>query len=92
MTEMNQFKNAKKEIIYKGKFLSYIDKGGWEYIERNNCDGIVIILAMTDDNKVIFIEQYRPPVAKSVIEFPAGLVNDSMVSGAKRKETLFHRG
>ncbi len=85
---MKRLKNSKKEVIYKGKFLSYIVKGGWEYIERNNCDGIVIILAMTKDKKVIFIEQYRPPVSKKVIEFPAGLVNDFEQNGLKRKETL----
>ena len=85
-------KSAKKEIIHNGKFLRYVRKGGWEYVERNNCSAIVIIVAKTDDNRVLFVEQYRPPVKKRVVEFPAGLVNDgefkrreSILSAAKRE-------
>ena len=59
-------------------------------MERTNCTAIVIILAMTKDHKVIFTEQYRPPVKSKVIEFPAGLVNDeteneSIFEAAKRE-------
>ena len=67
---------AKQEIIYEGKFLRFIRMGGWEYVQRNNCSAIVIIMALTEDDHVIFVEQYRPPVDKIVIEFPAGLVDD----------------
>ena len=69
-------RNSKAMILKKGRFMQLMRKGEWEYVERNNCSGIVIIVAMTDDQKVIFVEQYRPPVDKKVIEFPAGLVND----------------
>lgn len=69
-----------------------VREGQWEYIERNNCRGIVIILAMTDDEKVILVEQYRQPVHKKVIEFPAGLISDdpkhekeSVIGAAKRE-------
>lgn len=75
---------AKQEIIHEGKFLRFMRKGGWEYVQRNNCSAIVIIAALTEDNHVVFVEQYRPPVDKMVIEFPAGLVNDL---GRKRKES-----
>ena len=47
---------------------------------------------MTEDQKVIFVEQYRPTVDKKIIEFPAGLVNDhrdakteSLKKAAKRE-------
>jgi len=85
-------KNSKEKIIYNGRFLKFIQKGEWEYIKRNNCTAIVIIVAMTRDRHVLFVEQYRPPVGKIAIEFPAGLVNDrghrikeSMVTAAKRE-------
>ena len=77
---------AKRIILYEGKFLRLLRQGEWEYVERNNCTGIVIIVALTNDEKVIFVEQYRPPVGKKVIEFPAGLVNDRK---GKKKESLF---
>ena len=64
----------------------------WEFVKRNNCTGIVIILAKTDDDRILFVEQYRPPVKKKVIEFPAGLINDlnikkneSVITAAKRE-------
>ena len=85
-------KEAKKEIIHEGKFLRFVRKGEWEYVERNNCNAIVIIVAMTDEQRVLFVEQYRPPVGKKAIEFPAGLVNDgksnqteSIIIAAKRE-------
>ncbi len=71
----------KKIIVSEGKFLRLVKKGEWEYVERHNCTGIVIIVALTHDHKVILVEQYRPPVDKKVIEFPAGLINDECANG-----------
>lgn len=79
-------RKAKKEIIHNGKFLRFIRKGEWEYVERNNCSAIVIIVAMTKKRHVLFVEQYRPPVGRKAIEFPAGLVNDR---GSKRRESIY---
>ena len=73
-------------MLAEGKFIRFVSKGNWEYIERVNCDGAVVILALTKDRKVIFVEQFRPPVGKKVIEFPAGLMNDC--PKRKTKETL----
>ena len=78
-------KNSRPTILKQGNFMRFLRQGRWEYVERRNCTGIVIILAMTNDNKLILIEQLRIPVAKRVIEFPAGLVNDCNL---KRKESL----
>ncbi len=64
------------EILKEGKYIRFLRRGDWEYIQRVNCTGIVIIVAMTDDHKVVFVRQYRAPVNCDVIEFPAGLVND----------------
>lgn len=72
--------------------MRLVRDGQWEYVERTNCRGIVIILGLTDDGKVILVDQYRPPVRKRVIEFPAGLVSDdpqypkeSLIAAAKRE-------
>jgi ADP-ribose pyrophosphatase len=61
-------------------------------VERSNCRGIVVVLALTKDQKVILVEQYRIPVKKNVIEFPAGLASDtkmyqgeSLKNAAKRE-------
>jgi ADP-ribose pyrophosphatase len=72
-------------VIKEGKFMRLIREGGWEYVQRNNCTGIVVVAAMTNDQKVILLKQYRPPVKKYCIELVAGLVNDQ---GKKTKESM----
>ncbi|MCA9400846.1 MAG: NUDIX hydrolase, partial [Candidatus Omnitrophica bacterium] len=102
MKEVPHAEAQLKEIIHEGRFVRYVRKGRWEYCERTNCTGLVIIIAMTDNHEVIFVEQFRPPVNNKVIEFPAGLVNDkyegvdeSLEDAAKRElleETGFEAG
>jgi len=78
-------RKATKKIVHQGRFLRFVKRGSWEFVERHNCTAIVIIVAVTDDQKVVFTEQFRPPVFKNVIEFPAGLVNDS---ASAKEETI----
>ena len=65
----------KRVTVYEGKFKRFVIENHWEFLERVNCWGIVAILAVTDDGKVILVEQHRVPVRKNVIEFPAGLAD-----------------
>jgi len=74
-----------KEVLFEGKFLKVFKDQHWEFVQRHNCTGIVVILAVTDDAKIIFTRQYRLPVHNHVIELPAGLVGDH---GSKRKELM----
>jgi ADP-ribose pyrophosphatase len=81
-----------EDVIQSGKFLKLVKRDGWEYIERVNCTGVVIVVAKTDDDKVILVEQFRRPVQRNTIGFPAGLVGDergkrgeSCASAAKRE-------
>lgn len=71
-----------KDYLGRGKFLGtktifYIDTRGnrrkWESVERTTGNGIVSIIAITDENEIIFVSQCRPPVGGEVIEIPAGL-------------------
>lgn len=64
------------ETLYAGKWLSLRRRGRWEYAERNNPGGAVIILAVTPDDKILFVEQYRVAIQCNTIEMPAGLVGD----------------
>ena len=68
--------SASRKRVYEGKFLSLFEESGWEFVKRTNCTGMVVMIGMTDDRKVILVEQLRVPIAKRVVEFPAGLVND----------------
>lgn len=72
-----------REIICQGKYKRFIVEDGWEYVERINCTGVVMVLPLTADQKVILVEQFRIPVGSRTLEFPAGLVND--LSGHARE-------
>ncbi|MCK4891812.1 MAG: NUDIX hydrolase, partial [Candidatus Pacebacteria bacterium] len=45
----------------------------WEAVERTTGADIVSVIPVTDNGKIILIKQFRPPVGRMVIEFPAGL-------------------
>lgn len=67
-----------KKIIHEGEFLRFIQLHDWEYVERSNSTGVVIIIAVTNNDKILFVEQFRPPVGKNVVELPAGLMSDEV--------------
>ena len=64
------------KILHEGKYLRLVEKNGWEYIQRTNCTGIAVIVAVTENAEILIVEQYRLPVEAFSIELPAGLVND----------------
>ena len=68
--------NQKPIIRWEGKFLRVIQEGRWEYADRVKTSGAVAIVAVTDEARLVLTEQYRIPVAKRVIELPAGLAGD----------------
>ena len=94
--------DSKKTVLSEGRHIRFVSRGGWEYVERPLPTGIVCIAAMTDENRVVLVEQLRPPVAVPVIELPAGLIGDvagaedeTLVMGAQRElleETGFEAG
>jgi ADP-ribose pyrophosphatase len=63
-------------ITYAGKFLRMRKNKNWEYAERTNASGVVVIIAVTEERKILFVEQFRPPMDCQCIELPAGLVGD----------------
>ena len=65
-----------QETLHTGKFLSLKKEGKWEYASRNNPVGAVGVLAITPDDKVVLVEQYRVPVKANTIEVTAGLIGD----------------
>jgi len=69
--------NQPAEVLYRGKFLALIRQAPWEYAERINCNGAVVIAALTPENKFLLVEQYRIPCGQPVIELPAGISGDS---------------
>ena len=65
------------EVLYEGQWLRMCRRGRWEYAERTHGEGMaVIIVALTPDDRVLFVEQPRVPLGARTIEMPAGLVGD----------------
>ncbi|MEO5622316.1 MAG: NUDIX hydrolase [Dokdonella sp.] len=62
--------------LCNGQWLRLKRRGRWEYAERTNPGGGVMIIAMTAEGNLLFVEQYRPAIECMTIEMPAGLVGD----------------
>lgn len=65
-----------RTTLYTGKFLALVKEGRWEYAERTNATGASIIVAVTAEQKLLLVEQYRIPVHSRTIELPAGIIGD----------------
>jgi ADP-ribose pyrophosphatase len=81
----------KTKILCDGKYIRMVNKGGWEFTQRKKISGIVGIVAVTDDGKMLLIEQFRPAVNRRVIEIPAGLVGDKQGDEKESMETAAQR-
>ena len=79
------------ELLFNGRWLNVRRRGGWEFVERANPKGAVIVVALTAEDELVFVEQYRPPIAARTIEMPAGLIGD--VAGSEHEDavTTAHR-
>lgn len=82
----------KLRIMAEGKFLRLVMQGSWEFAQRTHPQAPVGIVALTDDDKLLLVEQFRVPVGRTVIEIPAGLVgdkpgheNEDLAAAAKRE-------
>ncbi|MFK7789169.1 MAG: NUDIX hydrolase [Phycisphaeraceae bacterium] len=62
--------------LHRGRFLELVNINGWEVARRCNASGVVAILPIHADGRVVLVEQHRPAVGGPVIEWPAGLVGD----------------
>jgi ADP-ribose pyrophosphatase len=64
------------QTLCNGRWLRLMRRGRWEYAERTNAGGAVIIVALTPEQRVLFVEQRREAIQNKTIEMPAGLVGD----------------
>lgn len=62
---------------YQGSYLSLIERDHWEFVTRSNAHAVVVLIAVTEDDELVLVEQFRRPVDARVIELPAGLVGDT---------------
>jgi ADP-ribose pyrophosphatase len=63
-------------ILAETRFLRMVDRAGWIFVERPNSKGVVTIIPLTPARQLLFVEQFRAPLGRRVLEFPAGLMGD----------------
>ncbi|MXP41532.1 NUDIX domain-containing protein [Altererythrobacter soli] len=67
--------DAPEQTEWAGKFVEAKRRGRWEYAGRPGGMRAAVILAI-DAGEVILVEQYRVPLGRFCLEFPAGLIGD----------------
>lgn len=76
-------KTLRTENIFNGQIISLqvddvqLPNGKTSKREIIKHDGAVAIIAITDDDKILFVEQYRKPLERSLIEIPAGKLEEN---------------
>jgi ADP-ribose pyrophosphatase len=86
------------QVVADGKYIQLVRQGNWEYARRKGISGIVGVVAVTEDGKLVLVEQFRAPVRAAVIELPAGLAGDAKghegedLADAARRELLEETG
>jgi len=83
------------QVLGEGRFVRLIKEESYEFVERKGCTGIVSIVAITEENELVFVEQYRAPLRCRTIELAAGLAGDEgdeSLESAARRELLEETG
>lgn len=78
---------VERRVLGEGRFVRLVAEGHWEWAERLNISGAVMIVAVTEARELVMVEQYRIPLHARVIELPAGLAGDE---AAHAGEPLAH--
>src|SRR3954467_6298438 len=81
MSETNDLKT-----LYAGRHLLLVARGRWEFATRPVRRPAVGIVAITEHDRVVLVEQFRVPVEETVVELPAGLTGD--VAGSEHESLL----
>ena len=75
-----------RTTLFEGQHLSLVQRDHWEYVQRHTGKPAVGVVALTDQDQIILVEQFRPPIDRRIVELPAGLAGD--IPGAEDEELL----
>ena len=86
------------KTIAETQYLNLVQRGTWFFAQRPSKISVVAIIPLTDDGKLVLVEQFRVPTNSNVIELPAGLAGDipgqedEPLETAARRELLEETG
>ena len=74
-----QYKEISRKLVYKGKRVQveeveYLNGNKVIYREHVKAGNASVILPITEDNKVIMIQESRTPIGKVILALPAGII------------------
>ena len=74
-----QYKEISRKLVYKGKRVQveeveYLNGNKVIYREHVKAGNASVILPITEDNKVIMIQEPRTPIGKVILALPAGII------------------
>ncbi|MDE3839478.1 ADP-ribose pyrophosphatase [Bacillus methanolicus] len=78
MGKLFEEKTIKTEQIFSGRVVKLqvddveLPNGQTSKREIVRHPGAVAVIAITNENKIVMVEQYRKPLEKSIVEIPAG--------------------
>ena len=76
------------ENLFEGEHLLFRRRRGWEFCEHRTAKESVMVVAVTEDRRIVLVEEFRPAVNAPVVCIPAGLVGDE---GPEDRETAARR-
>lgn len=82
---------SNEEILFESKYLRMIRRDDWDFVQRKSVGGVVGIIAVTPEDKLVLVEQHRIPVQAATIELPAGLAGDTAAFAGEPLETAARR-
>lgn len=76
-----EYKEISRKLAYKGKRvqveeIEYLHGDKVIYREHVKAGNASVILPITDDNKVIMIQEARTPIGKVILALPAGMIEE----------------
>jgi len=82
---------ADTQTLFETPWLKLQRIGHWDLVRRPHSDACVGILAITPQQEIVLVEQFRIPVQQRVIEIPAGIVGDEEEHRGEPLETTAAR-
>jgi ADP-ribose pyrophosphatase len=76
MSLEDEYRDEPEITQWQGRFITTKTRGRWEYVSRARGIKAAVILAITPEDEVVLVEQFRIPLGKPCIELPAGLIGD----------------
>lgn len=86
------------ETLFETRWIRMHRIGHWDFVVRPQSPTCVGILAITPEDEILLVEQFRIPLQKRVIEVPAGIVGDEpeflgeSLAGTAARELLEETG